>query len=135
MHDQAILLRRLILLIGLLALVAAGAGLWWPADGAPVSFTSHRGEVVTLRGQGLYRYDTISMAAQEQAADLITLVLALPLLLVSTSLAFRGSLRGRLLLAGTLGYFLYTYASMAFLASYNELFLVYVALFALSLLA
>jgi len=133
--NSQVTLYRLVLLIGLLALIAVGAGLWWPADGAPVPFTSHRGEAVTLHGRGLYRYDTVSMAAQEQAGDLVTLVLGLPLLLASAWLASRGSLRGRLLLAGTLGYFLYTYASMAFLASYNELFLVYVALFALSLCA
>nr|WP_279383570.1 hypothetical protein [Methanobacterium formicicum] len=34
---------------------------------------------------------------------------------------------------GVVFYFLYTYSSMSFLASYNQLFLVYVALFSLSL--
>jgi hypothetical protein len=38
-------------------------------------------------------------------------------------------------LTGALGYFLYTYASMAFLTAFNNLFLVYVALFSLSLFA
>jgi hypothetical protein len=94
-----------------------------------------RGEEVVLFGQGLYRYESIGAAAQVQAADAVTLALAVPLLLVSLWLALRGSLRGQLLLAGTLGYFLYTYMSMAFLAAYNSLFLVYVALFALSLYA
>ena len=70
-----------------------------------------------------------------QGNDLITLVVGLPLLVVSTWLAFRGSLRGRLLLTGTLGFFLYTYMSMSMLAAYNALFLVYVALFGLSLYA
>jgi hypothetical protein len=41
----------------------------------------------------------------------------------------RGSLRGRLLLIGILTYFLYVYASIAFGAAYNALFLVYVGLF------
>jgi hypothetical protein len=49
--------------------------------------------------------------------------------------AFGGSLRGRLLLTGTLGFFLYTYMSMSMLTAYNSLFLVYVALFTLSLYA
>lgn len=128
-------LRSIILLIGLLALFAAAAGLFWPGAGQPTTFTSHRGEIVTLQGSGLYHNDTVSMAAQAQATDLVTLILGLPLLAVSTWLAFRGSLRGRLLLGGTLGYFLYTYLSLAFLAAYNELFLVYVALFSLSLFA
>ncbi len=128
-------LRWLVPLIGLLALIAAGAGLFWQTAGQPYPFTSHRGETVMLLGHGLYRYDTVSAAAQEQGADFVTLTLALPLLALSTWLAFRGSLRGRLLLTGTLGYFLYNYLSMAMLSSYNELFLVYVALFSLSLFA
>ncbi len=122
-------------LIGLLALIAAGAGLFWQTDGQPYPFTSHRGEAVLLFGRGLYRYDTVSVAAQEQATDLITLLVGLPLLAVSAWMTQRGSLRGRLLLTGTLGYFLYTYTSMAFLSAYNPLFLVYVALFSLSLFA
>jgi len=128
-------LRWLVTAIFLLALGAAGAGLFWSGEGQPYPFTSARGEAVMLAGRGLYRYDTVSLAAQEQANDLITLVLGLPLLAVSARLAWRGSLRGGLLLAGTLGFFLYTYLSMAMYAAYNPLFLVYVALLTLSLFA
>jgi hypothetical protein len=66
---------------------------------------------------------------------MVTLGVGLPLLAISTWLSFRGSLRGRLLLTGTLGFFLYTYISMSMLTSYNALFLVYVTLFTLSLYA
>jgi hypothetical protein len=125
----------LIPLIGVLACFAAGMGLFWPNVGEPVTFTSHRGEQVVLAGEGLYRYDTVSMASQTRANDTITLVLGVPLLALGAWLAFRGSLRGHLLLTGTLGYFLYTYTSMAFLATYNELFLVYTLLYSLSLIA
>lgn len=128
-------LRWLIAIIGLLALVAASVGLFWQTPGQPYAFTSMRGEAVTLLGHGLYRYDTVSTAAQEQGADFITLVLGLPLLVLSTWLAFRGSLRGRLLLTGTIGYFLYNYMSMSFLTAYNALFLVYVTIFSVSLFA
>ncbi len=129
-------IKRLVILIGLLALLAAGAGLFWAApEGQPYEFTSHRGQTVTIYGRGLYRYDTVSMAAQMQANDFVTLALGLPLLAVSAWLAGRGSLRGKLLLTGTLGFFLYTYLSMAVSTAYNELFLVYVALFGLSLYA
>jgi len=62
-------------------------------------------------------------------------VVGLPLLIISAVLAFRGSMRGKLLMTGTLGFFLYTYMSMASLASYNAWFLVYVVIFALSLYA
>ena len=128
-------LRWLIALIGLLALFAAGTGLFYQTDGQPYPFTSHRGEEVMIYGQGLYAYDTLSSVAQAKANDLVTLVLGLPLLAISTWLSFHGSLRGRLLLTGTLGFFLYTYISMAFLAAFNALFLVYTVLYSFSLFA
>jgi len=116
-----------------LALFAAGMGLFYQTPGRPYPYTNHRGEQVMLNGSGLYFYDTVSTAAQMQGNDLITLVVGLPLLAISAWLAFRGSLRGRLLLTGTLGFFLYTYMSMGMLTAYNALFLVYVVLFILSL--
>jgi hypothetical protein len=128
-------MRWLILAIGVLALFTAGMGLSFQHPGQAYEYTNHRGETVMINGQGLYFYDTVSMAAQQQGNDLVTLVVGLPLLGLSTWYAFRSSLRGRLLLTGTLGFFLYTYMSMAMLTSYNALFLVYVALFTLSLYA
>ncbi len=127
-------LKWLIPPIFLLALVAAVAGLWL-GDGASYPLTTFRGEQVTINARGLYYWDTVSSAAQMQANDLVTLILGLPLLAVSFWLTLRGSLRGRLLLTGTLGFILYTYISMCFGAAYNQLFLVYVALFSLSLYA
>jgi hypothetical protein len=129
------ILKRLIPPIFVLALIAASAGLFFGQPGEPYEYTNHRGETVMINGQGLYYYDTVSSAAQMQGNDLITLVVGLPLLAVATWLAFRGSLRGRLLLSGTLAFFLYTYMSMSMLTSYNSLFLVYVILFGLSLYA
>ncbi len=122
-------------IIAVLAFIAAALGVFWTGQGSPYEFHTVRGETVLLQGSGLYRYDTVSGAAQERAQDVVTLVVGLPLLLVSLALYRRGSLRGGLLLAGTLGYFLYTYASMAFLTAFNSLFLVYVAAFSLSLYA
>ncbi len=132
---KQIALRWLIPLIGLLVLFAAGMGVFYQCPGQPYEYTNHRGETVMINGRGLYYYDTVSMAAQQQGNDVVTLTVGLPLLAISTWLAFRGSLRGRLLLTGTLGFFLYTYMSMAMLTSYNALFLVYVALFGLGLYA
>jgi hypothetical protein len=128
-------LRWLLPLIFILTLFAAGMGLFYQTPGQPYALTSFRGEKVTLNGHGLYFYDTVSVAAQTQGNDLITLVVGLPLLAVAAWLAFHGSLRGQLLLAGALAFILYTYMSMSMLAAYNGLFLVYVALFGLSLYA
>jgi hypothetical protein len=125
----------LIPLIAILSLFAAGMGLFYETPGEPNAFTSVRGEKVTINGHGLYTYDTVSSAAQMQANDLVTLVLGLPLLAISTFLSFRGSLRGRFLLTGTLGFFLYSYLSMSMNTAFNPLFTIYVALFSLSLFA
>ena len=81
-------LRWLIPPIGVLAFLAAGAGLFWPTDGQPYVYTNHRGETVTINGRGLYSYDTVSTAAQMQGNDLITLVVGLPLLAVSALIIF-----------------------------------------------
>jgi hypothetical protein len=128
-------LKILTLLIGLLALFAAGMGLFYQLPGEPYPFTSYRGENVMINGRGLYFYDTVSSAAQQQGNDVVTIFVAIPLLIVASRMTFRGSLRGRLLLTGTLGFFLYTYLSMCMLTAFNALFLVYVALFGLSLYA
>ena len=127
-------LKWLVPLIFVLTLVAVLAGLW-PGTGMPYPLTNFRGEQVTINASGLYYWDTLSSAAQMQANDLVTLVLGLPLLVISFWLALRGSLRGKLLLSGTLGFILYTYITMCFGATYNQFFLVYVAIFSLSLFA
>ena len=125
-------LKYIVPLIFILTLAATLAGLW-PGEGTPYPLTNFRGEQVTINARGLYYWDTLSSASQMQANDLVMLVIGLPLMAVSFWLTMRGSLRGRLLLTGTLGFILYTYITMCFGAAYNKLFLVYVALFSLSL--
>ena len=127
-------LKILVPLIFVLTLFAVGAGLM-PGEGEPYLLTNFRGEQVTINARGLYYWDTVSSAAQTQANDLVTFALGLPLLAVSFWFTLRGSLRGRLMLTGTLAFILYTYITMCFGTAYNKLFLVYVALFSLSLFA
>ncbi|HSL43467.1 MAG TPA: hypothetical protein VK897_08545 [Anaerolineales bacterium] len=123
----------LVPLIVVLALFSAGIGLFYPNVGNSFSFTTVRGEIVQIWGQGWYRYDTPIGALSFQAADLITLFLAIPVLIISFVLYRQGSLRGGLLLTGALAYFLYNYISQGFGATYNNLFLVYTLLFSASL--
>lgn len=126
----------LCLFIAVLALAAAGAGLFWPSDGGSLTATSVRGEAVELYGRGLYHFDTRFAGAGARGTDAVTLALGLPLLLVTLFLRHRGSLRGGLLLSGALAWFLYVYASLALgTVTYNAFFLVYVALFSASLFA
>jgi hypothetical protein len=126
---------RLSWLIAGLALVAAGAGLFWRHAGEPFAFTTLHGQAVQIAGQGLYRYDTFFKAPINRGTDAVTLLVALPLLAFAILRYRRGSLRGAVLLAGVLSYFLYNAASLAFGVAYNELLLVYIAYFSASLFA
>jgi len=66
--------------------------------------------------------------------DAATLVVGLPVLALGLRSALRGSVRGRVVWLGGLAYMTYVWVSVAVQVPFNELFLVYVALFGLSLL-
>lgn len=121
------------LIIVALAAIASLTGLIWQGEGENIPYTSIRGEEVMIQGRGLYYYDTVSMATQAIAQDAVTFFIGIPLLIYSIILLKKGSIKGKLLLTGTVGYFLYTYASYAFLGAFNQLFLIYTAIFSLSL--
>ena len=123
------------LLVALLAAIATAIGLLWQGEGKPYLYETLRRQTVEIHGRGLYRYDTLFQGAGNTGTDLTSLLLGIPLLLASLTLYRRESLRGGLLLLGALIYFLYVYASYALNVAYNELFLLYVALFSASLWA
>lgn len=81
---------------------------------------------------GFYR-DAAVLVPQARGQDLLTLVVALPVLAGSLYLALGGSRRAYVVWLGATGYLLYTYASYAFMTAFNRLYLVYVVLFTLSL--
>jgi hypothetical protein len=123
----------LTIIIAAISLVAAVGGII-PGRGVG-SELIYRGQSISLYGRGLYQNDSVSVASQAIGQDMVTLILGIPLLLVSLFLARKGLLKGKLLLTGTLGYFLYTYASYSFLSMYNSFFLVYVGLMSASFFA
>lgn len=125
----------LVLCIAILALAASAYGIFSTQGSGQYEFKSVHGQVVSIYGKGLYKNDSVSIVAQGKAQDIVTLILGIPLLLISLNLSRKGLLKGRLLLTGTLGYFLYTYISYTFLWMYNPLFLVYVALMSMSFFA
>lgn len=120
-------------LIGILALVAAGTGLLYNDGGETFTFVTSRGEEVQIYGQGLYRNDSLMIGAGNRGSDAVVLGLGLPLLALAMYLTKKGSNMGKLLLTGVLAFFLYLYATFALSIAYNQLFLIYVALLALSL--
>lgn len=128
-------LTLLVTLIIILATAASLLGIFSSNESGIVDIESFREESVQLYGQGLYSLDSTTIAAQGIAQDIVTLLVGVPLLLWSLILSLRDDLRFKLLLTGTLGYFLYTYTSYVFLWMYNPLFLVYVALMSVSFFA
>lgn len=120
-------------LTALLGGIAAGIGFFRNRTASPRSFTTLRGDEIEVYGSGLYRYDTLFFGAGYKGQDAVVLFLGVPLLIVAILLYQRGSLAGHLSLVGLLGYFIYIYASMAFGAAYNPLFLLYTVVLSISL--
>ncbi|QIN84549.1 hypothetical protein GBA63_19300 [Rubrobacter tropicus] len=83
----------------------------------------------------VFRGDSPYFVAQAIGQDIVTLVVALPALMIGAVLAARGSDRARLVWFGVLVYLVYTYVIYAFHVRFNPLFLVYVALLGFSLYA
>ncbi len=65
--------------------------------------------------------------------DLITLFVAVPILVTALFLAMRDSQRAQLIWLGMVAYTLYNYAFYLFGAAFNSFFLIYAALFTLSI--
>jgi hypothetical protein len=125
----------LVPLVAILALVAAGAGLFLPGGDGPFTFTTLRGHEVEMFGRGLYQYDTLLVGAALRGTDAVTLLVSLPLLALFYGMSRRGNQNASLALLGVLFYFLYKGASLTLSAAFNPLFLVYIALFSASLFA
>jgi hypothetical protein len=100
-------------LVVLLAVVAAGGGLFFPA---------------------VYRNNTW-ITAQLRGNDLVTLAVAVPLLVAALIASRHGGPRAWLLWMGMLGYMLYNYGFYLFGAVFNQHFLLYAGTVACSLVA
>lgn len=100
--------------IALLAMVASLAGLLW---------------------DGTYAAETTSWAAQAVGQDVANVLVAYPALLVLAWLAHRGSLRAYMAWLGVLAYSAYSYLLYAGYLHFSGWFLVYVAVFGLSVYA
>lgn len=132
-HQTAI--TTLVIIIVLLSGVAASIGIFSTGGPGPQSYETIRGITVTLHGYGIYRHMSQEVAPQGIAQDYVTLLIGVPLLVISLIAARKGSLRGKFLLAGTLTYFLVTYLFYLVMAMFNALFLVYIALLGTSFFA
>ena len=116
-----LLLAALVAAATIVPLVATGG------DG-PATHVSVRGVEVVTHGLGPYRHMPREVAVQGLAQDLVTLALALPVLLGALVWARRGSRAADLIVTGAVGYLVVQYALYLGLGTYNELFLLWVAI-------
>ncbi len=101
------------------------AGIWlWLT--IPIAILAAFAAGLGISMSGLYR-DSPGLVAQAIGQDWITLIVAVPALVIAAFLTGRDSQRARLIWLGLLVYMVYTYASYAFGIRFNSLFLVYTA--------
>jgi hypothetical protein len=126
--QQKRMIATLVLLIALVAIAATSLGIFSTEGPGNYEYISIHGKAITIYGKGLYKDMSAEVAPQGIAQDHITLIIGVPLLLMSLFAAQRGSLKGLFLLAGTLAYFFVTYLFYLVMGMYNVMFLGYVFL-------
>jgi hypothetical protein len=99
-----------------------------------VALLAMAASVAGLLLDGVYG-EPAATAQMLRGYDLITLVVVVPLLAYSLLRARRGSERAELMWAGALAYLAYTYAYYVFGTSFNDLFLLHIAVFGASIFA
>jgi hypothetical protein len=108
---------------------------FWLWLSLPIAVLGMTGSVIGIVLDDLiYAEESANWAAQAVGQDIANLV-AFPALLLLALAASRGSLRARLAWAGVLAYSAYSYAIYAFDVHFGPLFLVWVAVFGLSIYA
>ena len=122
----------LVTLIAVVAAITASSGLFSREGPGPFQYESIRGQTVEIYGKGLYQHMSAEVAIQGIAQDYVTLFIGIPLLIISLISYRQNSLRGRFLLAGTLGYFWVTFLFYTAIGMYNIMFLGYVSLLCFS---
>jgi hypothetical protein len=102
---------------------------------AIVSAAAALASVAGLLIKDLYQDDTSWATAALRGGDLVTLIVAVPTLVLAMVLTSRGSSRARLVWIGALAYTVYNFAFYVFGAAFNDLFLVHVVAFSSSIFA
>ncbi|MBZ5563736.1 MAG: hypothetical protein LAP13_15105 [Acidobacteriia bacterium] len=100
--------------IAALVVVTSWAGLFWPST---------------------YAQETLNWATQGRGGDVVNVALVVPVLVVSATLALRGSQPARLVWMGSLLYLLYNFIIYTLAVHFNALFLIYCGTLGLSFYA
>jgi hypothetical protein len=118
----------LVIIISVAAVAATVYGIFSNSGNGAYYYRSIRGQNILVYGKGLYRHMSADVAPQGIAQDFVTLLAAVPLLLLSWFWSRKGSLKNQILLTGVLFYLLVTYVFYMSMAMYNSFFLLYVIL-------
>ncbi|HEY3312275.1 MAG TPA: hypothetical protein VGK00_11605 [Anaerolineales bacterium] len=111
---------------------APGANIWLKLSIA-AAFIAIIGNIIALSVKNIYSVLTPAFLPQALAQDIVDLALVAPVWLILAALALRGSLRAYLLWLGVLTFTVYNYVIYTFSVPFGPLFLLWVAVFGLSL--
>jgi hypothetical protein len=121
-------LKIIVLSIAVLSAISSITGIFSDGGRGEYLYESIRGERIMIYGRGIYHHMSSEVAIQGIAQDYVTLIIGIPLILLSLHFSLKGSVKWRFILLGTLGYFFVTYLFYMVMAMYNQLFLLYSAL-------
>ncbi len=125
----------LVFFIALFSFIATIVGIFSQNGKGEYVYQSIHDQNVEIYGRGVYQYMSKEAAISAIAQDHITLLLGIPLLIISLYLSRKGLLKGKFLLAGTLLYFLTINLFHITTANFNQLFLIYAATLSASFFA
>ena len=111
---------------------SSSAWLWLSV---PIALLGAIASAVGILFESTYERDTENFGVQAMSQDYVTLLIAVPAVLILGWLAWRGSFAARLMWHGVAFYFAYTYTIAAFMVQFNSMFLVYTTLLACSIFA
>jgi hypothetical protein len=136
MHELSVARRRwmagyLGAMAALVAVVAA-IGVFGRGDATTEAVVSARGEPFEMVTSGVYAWNPERLVAEGIGWDVVTLLVAVPALVLAIRGVLRGSLRWRLVAVGLLAYLCYQYLMYAMAWAIGPLFLPFVVIYAAS---
>jgi hypothetical protein len=120
--------------LALMAGLAAAVGVFARGDGSYEMVTSVRGVTYAMATTGVYAFNAQRVVAEGVGWDVFTLFVAVPTMLAAAAFVAGGSFRGRLVVSGLFGYFLYQYLEYAMTWAFGPLFPLFVLTFGASLI-
>ena len=121
------------LILAMGAGAASAAGVFLRGDGSMASATSIRGESFQYTTGGIYAFNAERVVAEGVGWDYVTLLFAVPMLLLAVRPVARGSFKGRLFAMGLMSYLFYQYLQYAMYWAFGPLFPAFILLFGGSL--